>query len=178
MLDSKESLWYFLGNSDAVCITTNGYVKKDGTAVMGKGIALQAVEQWPEVSRILGDLIRRKGNRVHILEGIPNYLEKAKLVSFPVKPKSIVYNGENLAKSINWGKFKIGQSLPGWMAKGDIRLIEKSCKQLLELTDKNKWEKVVLPKPGCGAGELTWNVVEEILEEYFDNRFIISYLER
>lgn len=53
----------------------------------------------------------------------------------------------------------------------DLRLIEQSCRELVELTDYKGWQKVVVPRPGCGGGGLEWSDVRKILIRHFDERF-------
>lgn len=65
-----------------------------------------------------------------------------------------------------------------WWEMADIKLIEKSCNQLLALVDTqmtkgNIIESIYLPKVGCGAGGLNWKDVEPILDKYLDERFIV-----
>lgn len=48
-----------------IVIPTNGTVKKDGACVMGRGLALQAIERFPGVAYELGADIERDGNFVH-----------------------------------------------------------------------------------------------------------------
>lgn len=55
----------------------------------------------------------------------------------------------------------------------DIRLIERSCRELLELTDYKGWQQVVVPRPGCGGGGLLWPEIKPKLEKFFDERFLI-----
>ena len=60
-------------------ITTNGYVRNDGSAVMGRGTALRAATLHKDVPRILGDLLLSYGNRPFILP--------YNFVTLPVKHK-------------------------------------------------------------------------------------------
>jgi hypothetical protein len=57
--------------------------------------------------------------------------------------------------------------------KARIDIIVQSAKELVKLADHNKWSKVYLPRPGCGAGELTWADVKPAIENILDNRFIV-----
>ena len=59
-------------------VTTNLTVRADGCAVMGRGVAAQAVEKWPDIPRWLGGKIRagQRGLVVH---------EEHALLFLPVK---------------------------------------------------------------------------------------------
>lgn len=162
-----------VGYVDAICITTNGFVKKDGTCVMGRGIARQAAKRWPDLPKILGNHIKQKGNVVGVL------LEESgtKIVSFPVKPKSLYlgmqwrYRIHEAVVSHMAKRFHVGDTVPGWACKADLDIIRKSAIQLVTLADLNGWERVALPRPGCGAGELSWEEVKRELETLLDDRF-------
>jgi len=60
-------------------ITTNGYVKNNGQAVMGRGTALIAATIAPKLPTILGDLLISYGNKPYLLPG--------NFVTLPVKHK-------------------------------------------------------------------------------------------
>ena len=65
--------------ADARVIPTNGTVRRDGAAVMGRGVALQAKQRYSEIEFSLGVLLKRLGNHVHYF-----YYQKD-FLSFPVK---------------------------------------------------------------------------------------------
>jgi len=80
MREVVGDMWVYEGRKNFfLLITTNGYVKKDGTGVMGRGCALEAAERYPDLPRYLGLSIKRRGNVVSLLQ--PG------LYSFPVKHK-------------------------------------------------------------------------------------------
>lgn len=165
----------FEQNADVICITTNGFVRKDGRAVMGKGCAREAVSLVPGIEYILGNAIKRNGN-------VPNYLARnngINLYSFPVKPISSIFHGDNAVTHMQ-DRFMPGQEIPGWACKADIDLIKASAEHLVMLANKYKWNKIVLPRPGCGAGELDWySSIKPMLEKILDDRFhIITFAPR
>jgi len=166
MIEIKGNL--FNEPCNAFCITTNGFVKKNGECVMGRGCAKQAANRWPQqLPKLIGQNINEYGNRV--LAAL--YLSDGRhLLTFPVKPVSVIFNGNNCVKHM-MNKFNVGDVVPGWAAVADIELIKMSATQLVTITDAFGWNKVVLPRPGCGAGELSWTEVKHELDKILDNRF-------
>jgi len=155
---------------DAICITTNGFVKKsDGECVMGRGCALTAKKMIPDLPHRLGKYLNQYGNRVFDMGRMSNGMN---LVTFPVKPSKGIANSSvtNVVKHMR-KRFKHRDIVPGWAMVADISIIKRSARQLVELADKRGWKHVVLPRPGAGAGELEWNDVKPILESILDDRF-------
>ncbi len=68
-------LWEFNG---IIAVTTNGFVKRVGTCVMGGGCAKQATIRFPGLPHKLGTRISAEGNHVF-------YFPEHKLITFPVK---------------------------------------------------------------------------------------------
>lgn len=153
--------------ADTICITTNGFVKRNGEAVMGRGIAKQIADLFPEIPRVLGSCINNFGNKVSLLGNFASI----NLVSFPVKPKTVIFNGNNVVShTIN--NYKIGDTVPGFHAKADLEIIEQSALQLVAMCNHTQWKRIILPYPGCGAGELDWSDVKPILDSILDDRFV------
>jgi len=75
MMEVFGDLWEFDG---IVAITTNGFLKKDGSCVMGRGCARQAALRFGWLPRKLGAAISKHGNHVF---HFPEY----RLITFPVK---------------------------------------------------------------------------------------------
>lgn len=136
-----------IGGTHIVCVTTNGYIKKDGRGVMGAGIAKRAASIWPDLPSLLGEHLRKNGNHTGVLAEKEYRNAKFVVIAVPVKHN--------------------------WDQQADLGLIERSIQELVKLTDEKGWSKVWLPAPGCGNGKLTWEQVEPILDKYLDQRFIV-----
>ena len=130
---------------DVRVITTNGTVKKNGECVMGRGCALEAKRMFPSIAEYLGDCIRRSGNHVHFLVG-----GNTEVWSFPVKHQ--------------------------WMEKADPALIYRSAEELRAAVDERSAVRVVvMPRPGCGNGQLLWTDVRKVLSPILDDRFHVIH---
>lgn len=132
----------------AVCVTTNGIVKRNGEAVMGAGVAKVCRDRFPAVPNILGTWLNAHGNRAYNLGEWGNSCTTFLLFSFPTKHD--------------------------WRNDSDPELIRKSCREVKELCDINDIDKCYLPRPGCTNGHLDYETqVRPILMEELDDRFII-----
>lgn len=79
-IQNTDSLFYLSQNEhEAVVVTTNGVIRKNGDAVLGKGQALEAKKFVPGLEHQLGEYLRRYGNRafymgVHRVGGVALHL--------------------------------------------------------------------------------------------------------
>lgn len=130
--------------ADCIVITTNGVLRNNGNGICGKGIAKQAKDRWDNFEEVLGNHLRNNDNTV----GLLLKEDETYVCSFPTK-----YH---------------------WKENSSLELIEQSCQDLLEIVNDKGFKCVCMTKPGCGNGNLKWEVVKPILEKYFtDDRFII-----
>ena len=153
----------------AIVITTNGAIKKSGEAVMGKGCAKQAASMDPRLPLLLGKAIEKNHNNVQVIGTLCGL---HRIISFPVKPVSEICASDkrNVVKHMQ-NRMRVGQEVPGWACVADIKLIERSAQQLVALVKEKKWAKVVLPRPGVGAGQLSWTDVKPVLDSILDDTF-------
>lgn len=85
----KRDIWEFYQEGRTVVIPTNGIVGKNGLAIMGKGLAKQAVDHVYNLAKMLGDELKHAGNRVYCF---PQY----RIVTFPTKHHWINVSDLNL----------------------------------------------------------------------------------
>lgn len=154
-------------DGDALIITTNGFVKANGEAVMGRGIAKLVADAIPSFAYELGTLIRLGGNKVH---HVMNH-NKMALVTAPVKPARVIYDGTNVVAHAAY-QFHPGDSVPGFWAKAIPERIVATCHDLVGLANVMGWQTILCPRFGCGAGELNWEDIKPMIEDILDDRFI------
>lgn len=136
-----------ISQSDAICFTSNGVVKKNSHLVMGAGVAKAFANKYPWLPFKAGEAVKKYGNRVN------SFLEpssKKYILSFPTK-----YH---------------------WKDNSDINLIRKSAIELMEYVEINNWQRVYLPYPGVGCGKLNSHEVSNALNDILDVRVILCYL--
>lgn len=140
----EDQLDMFEEPCDARCITTNGFIKANGNGVMGAGVAAVMQKLYPDAPKWLGQNLAEHGNHVQFLRK-PDLEDLVAYVMFPVKHV--------------------------WYDKADLELIERSANELMQLVDEQLWQKVLLPRPGCGNGRLNWKKeVKPVVERVFDDR--------
>lgn len=85
-IQNPGSLFYLPQNEhEAAVITTNGVIRKNADAILGKGQALEAKKLFSGMERQLGEYLRRYGNRAFYM-GTRQVGERlTSLVTFPTK---------------------------------------------------------------------------------------------
>lgn len=104
-----------------------------------------------QVSKKFPEFPEKLGKSIQISGNVPLFFKNYRLFSFPVKHH--------------------------WHEKASLTLIKASCEHLQDFMEKHKF-KMLLPKPGCGNGKLSWEEVKPVMEKYFkdnDNLVIVDY---
>jgi hypothetical protein len=150
MLEEIGDIWDYYNAGCWIVITTNGNVRSDGEAVMGRGIAFQAKQHLPELPKMLAANTRALG---------------ASTFSFSQ------YHLFTLATKYNWWEKSnielirnnvcVLRTLAIWYTKS-------GCSELSNVFP------VYLPRLGCSNGGLHWESdVRPFLSKYLDDRFIV-----
>ena len=143
MLEKKVDLWQFTDGIPA--ITTNGYIKRNGQAVMGRGCAKEAADRFSGLAQILGFNLVLYANHVLYLH---QFGDKG-IITFPVKDT--------------------------WSEKAKIELIKRSADDLIRMTIPyfEITENIYLPRPGCGNGGLEWKDVKPEIEKILTDQIVV-----
>jgi len=155
------NFWDVYTKYNGVCCTINTVVKSNGDLVMGAGIAKAFASKFPNLPRIWGTKISQwPQSFTNIIVtpycGLPSHLLTQPKNAFIYDCCFIAFPTKHHYKN-----------------SSDIKLIERSAKQLALVTDAMCWTKVLLPRPGCGCGSLQWSDVKEVLADILDKRFDI-----
>ena len=128
-----------------IVIPTNGYVKTNGQAVMGRGLAREAAMKFSTLPKKLGFKLKRSGNHVHTFPEI-------RVFTFPVKH--------------TWDQPADLDLIEQSCEELEGIVYEYAGARLL-------WD-VYMPRVGCGNGKLYWRDVKPVLERTLNNdKFVI-----
>jgi hypothetical protein len=146
MILEQGDMWSVFGKSDLFLITTNPIVRKDGAIVMGRGIASQARDRFP-------DLPYHFAGRLGVLNGLFG-------------------EGQCLVDSI--GEYE--NQLVGffmvkdhWAEDAKLPIITRSVQELMDWLSDEPFTRVDLNFPGIGNGKLKREDVLPVIEQLPDN---------
>jgi len=133
MREHKGDLWADFGHPyHRIAISTNGFVKRDGRAVMGRGCAKQATQLFRGIELLLGAYIKTNGN-------IPGYLLIDGESSLPTGDRLMILPVKH-----------------NWWERADATLVKRSIAFLAYEAGRDKQWTFHVPRLGCGNGKLDW----------------------
>jgi hypothetical protein len=132
MIEKKGDLFQNVFDKDhTIAISTNGCVKQNGLAVMGRGCAFEATLLYASLPKLLGQSIRQKGN-------VPCYIQTTAF-------------SDGLAT-----KFMILPVKHNWWEKASLDLVNVSIEFLISEATAHPEITFHVPRLGCGNGRLDW----------------------
>lgn len=153
MLEREGDIWE-LADCGTIVITTNPVItyarSHQGEVVMGRGVALQAKQRFPQLPVALAAKIRAQGNIPHDLgtwvtdSRVPWY----RVLTLPTKHD--------------------------WKEQADASLIRMSLLRLANLVgEAGITGPIHLPRPGCGNGRLAWRDIRPYCVETLSDQFVV-----
>jgi hypothetical protein len=150
------NIWQLLGVNDAAVIPVNVGWRKNGTAIMGKGLAYQANFRFPNLALTWGSICKDRRTKTTVIyckfhnkSGIP-----LTLVLFPTKP------------------FNSSSPWLSWQNPSDENLVIKGLEELKNLGRMVKGN-IYLPLLGCGEGGLDPTRIEILMGQYLPDDFYV-----
>jgi len=150
----KGNIWS-LRKDHAIVIPTNMGWKKDGTNVMGRGLAKQAAERYRGLPKLLGKEY-----------GIAGAFGLMKANNDPPVVRTQEPDGVELI-FVPSKKLVIPAYL-SWKEKADLALIRKSLEKLKRIhLGRTRKPKIAIPLIGTGNGQLPKSLVDDLIHELF-----------
>lgn len=153
MRHETGDIWALARAGDAVVVPVNVGWRGDGLAVLGRGLALQAVRRFRWLRRWWGEICQRCGSGTGV---VAVCCEDGKwaglwLVCFPVKP------------------LNVAQPYLSWRAGADIGLIERGLVALARWGTSGTVARILVPSLGCGNGGLSEAAVVPLMERHLSS---------
>lgn len=166
MILEKGDMWSIFGKTDMFVITTNPIIRKDGAVVMGRGIAKQMKDRFPEFPFKLAE----------------RYTKSVDTQAYDdaLHPVNTGFVGGFDGQACGWFMVK-----DHWREPAKLEIIQRSVKELINSLTFRGFDSWYIPKtirydlnfPGIGNGKLAREDVLPIIEQLPDNVHIWEYKE-
>lgn len=147
----QGNMFDHLSDYDYFFVTTNSYIKRDGSLVMGRGAALQLKEMFPKIPYIFGELVKQ----------LCGHMGEYNLVYY-------YPSGLNVCIGAVQVKYH-------YLGTADLLLVQRSLEVLKDRALVWKTKKIALNYPGIGFGGLPFALVETIVDLLPDNIDVWRY---
>lgn len=141
MKEITGDYWEIAPDFGALCCTCNSVRKRDGSLVMGKGIALEFMRRFPYLPEEWGRRIKHERSITGVLITTA-WISEIYLVYFQTKFH--------------------------WHDHSPTPLILESMRRLGGAIELLALQNVLLPRPSCQNGGLKWPELKPVLEKEFN----------
>lgn len=139
----KGNIWDYWEEGNNIIIPTNGTIKQDNRAVMGKGLALQATKKAYNIEYILGEKLIKTGNHVYHLRNrifnFPtkyNWWEHASLVLIDNSAKELLEVSKDFKTNLLYVLPKVGCGSGGLNWKNVQPILDKYLSNMIVVDKK------------------------------------------
>lgn len=178
----KADIWQYYANGLPICIPTNGNINKKGAAVMGRGLAFQAMRKFHNLPFMLAAAIKKDGNRtfyfkefnIYTVPTKHNWSEKSDINLIVKSCEQLISLAEfNQHPTVFIPKLGCGNGQLNWdsvrgriskfMDQEKFMFVEYPSKadKLLDLCDKMLYDLAAL----CMQNHITKKEVQEFSQE-------------
>lgn len=152
MIEVAQDFWLEAESAKVIVCTINTQRRKDGTLVMGAGIAKEFAEHFNWLPDCWGS------RTAHLNEQR----------TYPFFEMREPWNSDPHIIGIH--------TKLHWRDRSPFNLVERSIKQLFILVESLNLHAIVMTRPGCGHGGLHWEKqVRPLCESVLDDRFTIVH---
>jgi len=133
------NLLNFIYDYDYLLVTTNSFIKKNGSLVMGRGFAAQIRDTYPGISEIFGNMIIKTCGHLGCY--------------------GIIFHGK-------FGAFQVKYH---YMQPAEIELVQRSTELLITIANRQSTKLFGMNCPAIGNGKLQIEVIHPIIEKLPNN---------
>lgn len=152
MILERGDMWSVFGKTAYFFVTTNPIRRKDGAVVMGRGIAKEMKDRFPEFPYDFGFKLDA------ITELHPKYVPHVLTIG--------TYDGQDC------GAFMVKKH---WREPADLGIIQESSRRLRSMAEAFPYLRFDLNFPGIGNGKLSREAVLPLLNSLPDNVHVWEY---
>lgn len=158
----EKDIWDDFNELDYLLFTANSFIKNDKSLAMGRGIAKEVKDRFPDIDKKFGKLILEN---IHLHE-----VKKVHRSEYDVKKKDFAKFGLILLDKI--GAF---QTKYHFRDRSDLDLISFSTSLLESFANENPDKVIGLTFPGINFGRLSEESVLPIIESLPQNVRVYKY---
>lgn len=147
---------------DMLLVTTNAFLRSDGTLVMGRGAAKEACLRVPGFDKTCGDAIKHYSRQCYAGKYDPTFPYGVLITGTTAVTGRVLLDVKRAVMGIFQVKYH-------WSNLADLDLIRLSVAELEQIAAQRKGESISLNFPGIGNGGLRRADVLPLLQSLPDN---------
>lgn len=137
---------------DAIFLMVTGSIKKNGAAVLGRGLIKHYAKPDGMLAYKLAQALRQHGRTIGLFSRIhrtvgrmrARHSQSTPLVMFPTRPEDKIVEHQNEVVAFYRDRFKVGSVAPSWALRATPDQVMQSLDDSLALIRECGWESVAM----------------------------------